>query len=93
MIGDSILEIQEDKIILNLNKCPEDSCSQHEVTFNTCQHCLKETAPSELTNIAGKTKIMPAKFYNLKKFDVTNNFINYCKPLIGKKFPQTTSII
>ena len=44
-------------------------------------------------DIAGKTKTMPAKFYNLKKFDVTNNFINYCKPLIGKKFPQTTSII
>ncbi len=48
---------------------------------------------NKLTNIAGKTKIMPAKFYNLKRFDVTNNFINYCKPLIGKKFPQTTSII
>ena len=45
------------------------------------------------TIIAGKTKIMPEKFYNLKKFDVTKNFINYCKPLIGKKFPETTSII
>ncbi len=48
---------------------------------------------NKLNNIAGKTKIMPAKFYNFKKFDVTNNFLNYCKPLIGKKFPQTASII
>ena len=48
---------------------------------------------NKLTNIAGKTKKMPAKFYNSKKFDVTNNFISYCKPLIGRKFPKTTSII
>ena len=43
---------------------------------------------NKLTNIAGKTKIMPTKFYNFKKFDVTNTFLNYCKPLIGKKIPS-----
>ena len=48
---------------------------------------------NKLISIAGKTKIMPTKFYNFKKFDVTNDFLNYCRPLIGKKFPKTTSII
>ena len=48
---------------------------------------------NKLNDIAGKTKIMPKKFYNFKKFNVTKNFLNYCKPLIGRKFPQTTSII
>ena len=48
---------------------------------------------NKLIDIAGKTKIMPGKFYNSKKFDVTNDFLNYCRPLIGKKFPRTTSIV
>ena len=48
---------------------------------------------NKLIDIAGKTKIMPTRFYNFKKFDVTSDFLNYCRPLIGKKFPKTTSII
>ena len=48
---------------------------------------------NKLINIAGKTKTMPTNFYNSKKFDVTSDFLNYCRPLIGKKFPKTTSII
>ena len=48
---------------------------------------------NKLIDIAGKTKVMPTRFYNFKKYDVTKEFFNYCKPLIGKKFPNTTSII
>ena len=48
---------------------------------------------NKLIDIAGKTKIMPTKFYNSKKFDVTADFLKYCKPLIGQKFPKTISII
>ena len=48
---------------------------------------------NKLIDIAGKTKIMPTKFYNSKKFDVTGDFLKYCKPLIGQKFPKTISII
>ena len=48
---------------------------------------------NNLEDIAGKTKVMPRLFYNEKKFNVTKNFINYCNPLIGIDFPQTTSII
>ncbi len=48
---------------------------------------------NRLEDIAGKTKTMPKSFYNEKTFTVTKSFINYCKPLIGKNFPQTTSII
>lgn len=48
---------------------------------------------NSLQSIAGKTKVMPQKFFNKKNFDVTKDFIDYCKPLIGKRIPQTTSII
>ncbi len=46
-----------------------------------------------LEKVAGKTKVMPQSFYNTKKSFVTNSFINYALPLIGKKIIQTKSII
>ncbi len=48
---------------------------------------------NKLDDIAGKTKVMHHSFYDQKKFNVTNKFLNYCKPLIGKNFPHTSSII
>ncbi len=48
---------------------------------------------NKLDDIAGKTKIMHSSFYDKKKFNVTNRFVNYCKPLIGRNFPNTSSII
>ncbi len=48
---------------------------------------------NSLDQIAGQTKIMPKSFYNKKEFNVTRSFIDYCKPLIGKKIPITKSII
>jgi 6-phosphofructokinase len=48
---------------------------------------------NSLKGIAGKTKVMPKKFFDKKNYDVTKDFINYCKPLIGKKIIKTTSII
>ncbi len=47
---------------------------------------------NSLDQIAGKTKTMPKSFYDLKKFNISKNFINYCLPLIGKNIPQTSSI-
>ncbi len=48
---------------------------------------------NSLQGIAGKTKVMPKKFFDKKNYDVTKDFINYCKPLIGEKIIKTTSII
>jgi 6-phosphofructokinase 1 len=48
---------------------------------------------NSLEEVAGKTKIMPEKFYDKEKCFVTKSFYNYCKPLIGKKIPETGSII
>lgn len=48
---------------------------------------------NKLEAIAGKTKVMPDEFYDQKKFFVTKKFLSYCKPLIGKKIPDTLSII
>ena len=48
---------------------------------------------NSLERVAGKTKIMPQSFYNVKKSFVTNSFIKYALPLIGKKIFKTKSII
>ena len=48
---------------------------------------------NSLERVAGKTKIMPQSFYNMKKSFVTNSFLNYALPLIGKKILKTKSII
>ena len=48
---------------------------------------------NSLEKVAGKTKILPQSFYNVKKSFITNSFINYALPLIGKKFLKTKSII
>ena len=48
---------------------------------------------NSLEMVAGKTKIMPQSFYNIKKSFVTNSFLNYALPLIGKKIKKTKSII
>ena len=43
---------------------------------------------TELSNVAEKTKPMPDKFINAKGNGVTNAFIEYALPLIGK-LPNT----
>ena len=48
---------------------------------------------NSLEDVAGKTKVMPQSFYNLKKSFITSSFINYALPLIGKKIIKTKSII
>ena len=48
---------------------------------------------NSLDAIAGKTKVMPRNFFDKKNFDVTKEFLDYCKPLIGNKFLETMSII
>ena len=60
-------------------------------SFN--QKYITKFIVNKLEDIAGKTKVMPLSFYDNKRFNVTKEFIDYCKPLIGKNFPKTTSII
>lgn len=48
---------------------------------------------NKLSDIAGKTKKMPDSFFNRKENNVTNLFYKYATPLIGKKIPDTISII
>ena len=42
----------------------------------------------ELKDIAGKTKLMPNNFINNDCNNITKSFINYAKPLIGKKITK-----
>ena len=48
---------------------------------------------NSLEKVAGKTKVMPQSFYNVKKSFITSSFIKYALPLIGKKITKTKSII
>ena len=43
---------------------------------------------NKLKDVAAKTKLMPRNFINQKGNHVTNNFLRYAKPLIGKKIPE-----
>ena len=52
-----------------------------------------EFTVNELSDVAGKTKTMPLKFFDAKNSYVKKEFINYALPLIGKKIPKTFSII
>ena len=48
---------------------------------------------NSLDDVAGKTKVMPNKFYNEKTNNVSKDFLKYAVPLIGKKIIKTKSII
>lgn len=39
-------------------------------------------------NVAGKTRHMPKKFINADGNGVTEDFLNYCRPLLGSNFPE-----
>lgn len=43
---------------------------------------------NRLKDVAAKTKLMPKNFINQKGNHVTDNFLRYAKPLIGKKIPE-----
>ncbi len=61
------------------------------VKFN--KNYKMEIQINPLHKIAGQTKVMRKSFYNKKNFNVTKSFIDYCKPLIGRRIPDTKSII
>ena len=48
---------------------------------------------NKLEDVAGKTKVMTEEFYDVKTFNVTKKFRNYCLPIIGKDILDTISII
>ena len=45
-----------------------------------------ELVPIE--KVAGKTRHMPDNFINAEANGVTEDFLNYCRPLLGSDFPQ-----
>ncbi len=42
-----------------------------------------------LSEVAGKTRTMPDDFINAEANGVTENFCNYCRPLMGSGFPES----
>ncbi|MBH43731.1 MAG: 6-phosphofructokinase, partial [Rickettsiales bacterium] len=48
---------------------------------------------NKLIDIGGKTKYMPDYFINKKKNYISNTFIKYALPLIGRKIPDFGSLI
>ena len=48
--------------------------------------------PIVLENIAGKTKVMPDDFINDASNHVTDEFLLYCRPLIGSGFRQPSRL-
>ena len=48
---------------------------------------------NNLSDVAGKTKIMQKEFYNEKTNNVSKKFLSYALPLIGNKITKTKSII
>ena len=48
---------------------------------------------NKLIDIGGKTKYMPDYFINKKKNYVSNTFVKYALPLIGKKIPDFGSLL
>ncbi len=45
-----------------------------------------------LSDVAAKTKHMPAKFINKAGNGVTKAFLDYCRPLVGSDFPQPARV-
>jgi 6-phosphofructokinase 1 len=43
----------------------------------------------KLSEVAGKTRTMPDDFINADGNGVTENFCNYCRPLMGSGFPES----
>ena len=43
---------------------------------------------SVLVNVAGKTRHMPDEFINEEGNGVTQDFLNYCRPLLGSNLPE-----
>jgi ATP-dependent phosphofructokinase / diphosphate-dependent phosphofructokinase len=41
-----------------------------------------------IANVAGKTRHMPDNFINETGNGVTEDFLNYCRPLLGSDFPE-----
>jgi ATP-dependent phosphofructokinase / diphosphate-dependent phosphofructokinase len=44
---------------------------------------------TDLKNIAAKTRVMPDEFINADGNGVTGAFYNYCRPLVGSRFPES----
>jgi len=42
-----------------------------------------------LSEVAGKTRTMPAEFINEEGNGVTDAFSHYCRPLMGSGFPES----
>ncbi len=62
------------------------------VTINRVGNYAVEYNLRPLEDIAAKTKHMPDEFINENGNDVTQAFIDYCKPLLGSNLPQVARV-
>ena len=59
------------------------SVTIHRTGFYSVEYHL-----SPLNAVAGKTKVMPDNFINKEGNNVTDDFLMYCRPLLGKGMPD-----
>ncbi len=59
------------------------SVTIHRTGFYSVEYHL-----SPLDAVAGKTKVMPDNFINKEGNNVTDDFLMYCRPLLGKGMPD-----
>lgn len=63
------------------------SVTIHRTGFYSVEYHL-----GRLDDIAGKTKVMPAEFISDDGHDVTDQFLLYCRPLLGSGFPDVARL-
>ena len=59
------------------------SVTIHRTGFYSVEYHL-----SPMDSVAGKTKVMPDNFINKEGNNVTDDFLMYCRPLLGKGMPD-----
>ena len=62
------------------------------ITIHRIGEYAVEYQVTNLLEIAAKTKHMPDHFINEAGNDVTDAFVQYCKPLIGTSMPKAVNL-
>jgi 6-phosphofructokinase 1 len=62
------------------------------ITIQRTGYYSVDYKPRALEDIAGKTKHMPDNFFNSEGNNITDDFLFYCRPLIGSGFKQASRI-
>ena len=63
------------------------------ITLHRVGDYAVEYRVTDLLEIAAKTKHMPDHFINEEGNDVTEAFVEYCRPLIGTDMPRSVNLL